>query len=102
MSIIWLFGRWLSYLNFSRGLKGGENIFAMMKSAQIPVSDPAKFALIRGTIINGNFEEYKTTLHKYPLVLAEDLFLLALEDLCLHDRHTWLLEVSLITNSFLF
>lgn len=83
-------------------MKGGENIFVMMKSAQIPVNDQAKFALIRGIIINGNLDEFKTALEKYPFELSEETFLPALEDLCFNDRHTWLLEVSLIINRFLF
>lgn len=75
----------------------------MMKSAQIPFSDDTKFSLIRGLIINGSQEDFKTALQKYPLILDEEKFLIALEDSCSNNKHLWLQKVcELVTYMILF
>lgn len=78
---------------FCSGLEGGESIFEMMKSAEIEVSHDSKFALIRGLIIKGDFEGFKTALLDNSITIDEETFLVALEDLSLNDRHLWLPEV---------
>lgn len=81
------------YISYSyccfRGLEGGENISKM----KVPINDTAKFALIRGTIIKGDITQFRAALQKYPVLIDEQKFLLALEDLCLNDKHLWLPEV---------
>lgn len=78
---------------FCSGLEGGESVFEMIKFAEVAISDESKFALIRGLIIKGDFEGFKTALADYSIVIDEETFLVALEDLTLNDRHLWLPEV---------
>lgn len=82
---------------FFSGLDGGESIFEMMKLAEVPITNQTKFSLSRGLIINGNLEELKTAFTKYQIVLDEESFLKATEDLALNDRYLWLPEVCIFS-----
>lgn len=78
---------------FCSGMKSGEEVFGMMKTAQMSVTEEAKFALLRGLMKNGDLADLRVALKKWPLQLDEQNFLTAIEDLCLNDRHSWLEEL---------